>query len=159
MPLILPANHSDVPAIDALRKAEWYTVGFTPVERYHLDIDGRGGTLLVLKDDRDMLGFVHATHGEHYTHILQLAVWEDVRHIEHGTALVQAVAKLAQRRGHFGMKARVAHDIEANEFWKAQSFEKVGESQGRFLWKQAGPKSRLVYCYERLWVPRLEGLG
>ena len=153
---VRPATLDDIPFIDALRAKEWESVGFIPKTRYEMEVEGeRSGTILVVSENGEPCGFVYATHSHTMTSVTQLAVAQDARRIERGKALVTAIQDVADRKGHYGLRCRVAADLEANAFWQAIGFDQVGEGMGRFLWKPAGPKSRLVRVYERLTVPRL----
>lgn len=149
------ASIEDIPAIEALRSKLWYCVGFCPIQRFRAEIDGRGGTLLTLKDGHDLLGYIHATHGMPCSTVLQVAVWEELWRQDYGSMLVKAVESIARRKGRFGIKCRVAYDLEANVFWDSLGYPAIGYSKGRFLWKDSGPKSRIVIVRSKIWQPLL----
>ena len=156
MTTVRAASLSDLAFIDDLRASEWYQVGFIPRSRYESEIQGHsGGSVLVVEEAGEPCGFLYATHGPMLTNVTQIAVCADIRRVEKGQALIARLHDIADRRGKVGLRCRVACDIEANEFWQALGFKRVGESMGSFLGKPSGPKSRLLAVYERLSVPRL----
>ena len=153
---IQPATVADLAFIDELRAREWYSVGFIPITRYQAEVDGRRhGSLLVIRENDELAGFIYATYGRQLASIAQIAICDDARRIELGRQLVAEIEREAAARGRFGIKCRVALDLAANAFWRALGFRQEATVLGKFLKKDSGPKSRELALYERLWTPRL----
>jgi N-acetylglutamate synthase-like GNAT family acetyltransferase len=119
--LVRAATLDDIPYIDHLRKQESGAVGFIPLERYEMEVDGRrGGTILVAEENGQHVGFLYATHNRTgVTHIQQVAIQEDARRLERATLLVETV----QKERDWLVSLRVAADLEATHFWEALGFE------------------------------------
>lgn len=115
------ATLADIPYIEHLRRKESEAVGFIPVQRYEMEIDGRRhGSILLAIENGDPVGFLYATHNcTGVTHIQQVAVQEDARRADRATALVNA----AQKERDWLISLRVAADLEAVGFWAALGFE------------------------------------
>jgi hypothetical protein len=121
---------SDLPYIEMLRRREGEAIGFIPMQRYEMEIDGRsGGSILICWENGDPVGFLYATHNRAgVTHIQQVAIQEDARRLERATALVVA----AQREKDWLVTLRCAADLDATSFWEALGFA---------LESHVGPKS------------------
>ena len=62
--------------------------------------------------------------------IHQICTQYDARRITHATQLVTRVVDVANARGFHAIRAWVADDIPANQFWKAIGFEIVATRRG-----------------------------
>lgn len=122
--IIRRAELSDIRYIESLRRKESEAIGFIPMQRYEMEINGeRGGSILVCLENDDHVGFLYATHNKAgVTHIQQVAIQEDARRMERASALVQA----AQRPFDYLISLRCAADLEATQFWSALGFELEG---------------------------------
>ena len=118
------ASLKDLQYLDALRKKEGNAVGFIPIQRYEMEVNGeRHGSLYLAWDNGDPTGFIYATHsGRGTSHIIQVAIQEDARRMERATALVDAVRADGMKRNSWLLSLRCADDLEASHFWKALGF-------------------------------------
>src|SRR3990167_3943595 len=90
----------DLKYLDSLRKKESESLGFIPMQRYEMEVNGeRHGSLYLAWDNGDPTGFIYATHsGRGTSHIIQVAIQEDARRKERATALVDAVVEDGKAR-------------------------------------------------------------
>ena len=123
------ATLADLAYIDALRKRNGDAIGFIPMQRYEMEVNGeRRGSLFLSWDNDDPTGFLYATHsGRGTTHIIQVAIQEDARRMERATALVEAANSDGFARHTWLLSLRCADDLEANEFWSALGFSLEAE--------------------------------
>jgi len=121
--LIRPATLKDITYIEHLRRKNSEAIGFIPKVRYEMEIDGRrGGSILVYENNGDLVGFIYATHNQAgVTHIQQIAIQDDARRLERGTALVEAVVKPID----WLVSCRCAADLESADFWKSIGFNQL----------------------------------
>jgi hypothetical protein len=110
----------DLPYIEHLRRQESESIGFIPIQRYEMEIEGdRHGSILIAKENGDHVGFLYATHNSAgVTHIQQIAIQEDARRLERATLLVEA----ATRDRDWLVSLRCAADLDATDFWEALGF-------------------------------------
>ena len=118
------ATLGDIKYIDSLRKKEGEAIGFIPLQRYEMEINGdRHGSILVYEENLDLVGFVYATHNRAgVTHIQQVAIQEDARRMERASALVLAVRK----ERDWLLSCRCAADLDSTHFWEALGFQPSG---------------------------------
>tara|TARA_Y100000310_G_scaffold119290_1_gene118033 strand:- start:1312 stop:1848 length:537 start_codon:yes stop_codon:yes gene_type:complete len=160
--MIRPALLTDIPYIDHLRKREAEAVGFIPLQRYEMEIDGRRkGSVLVCLENEQHVGFLYATHNQAgVTHIQQVAIQEDARRMERASALVAA----AQKDSDWLVSLRCAADLEATDFWEALGFSleshvapKSAYGRGRDKATLPTRRKRDILRYQKivggLWVP------
>ena len=134
------ATVEDITFIDHLRKQESEAVGFIPLVRYEMEIEGeRHGSILVCEENSDMVGFIYATHGTDHTHIQQIVIQEDARRRERGLCLVAAVT----RPQDWLVSLRCADDLEAAHFWDALGFSPTGHVQPKSVYGRGKEKSTL----------------
>ena len=121
---IVRATLEDLKYLDALRKKNGEAVGFIPMQRYEMEVNGeRHGSIYLSWDNGDPTGFVYATHsGRGTTHIQQIAVQEDARRMERASALLEAATADGEKRMSWLTSLRCADDLDANEFWAALGF-------------------------------------
>jgi N-acetylglutamate synthase-like GNAT family acetyltransferase len=114
------ATLADLSYIEHLRRQESDAIGFIPIQRYEMEIDGRRhGTMLLAFENDDPVGFIYATHNRAgVTHIQQVAVQEDARMLERGKLLVDGVTKELD----WLVSCRCAADLESTNFWEALGF-------------------------------------
>lgn len=128
------ARPVDTAFIDLLQKQNSYAVGFiqqTVWDRYVFGGERNFVVFIVEKND-DMVGYVLVTPGRGigYVRIQQIAVRDDARRLEYGTALIAVVRQFCVEFGRAGARLRCRVDLEANEFWRQLGFRKHG------LWQE-----------------------
>ncbi|MDD5701597.1 MAG: GNAT family N-acetyltransferase [Dehalococcoidales bacterium] len=157
--LIRKATLEDIAYIESLRRKESEAIGFIPKLRYEMEINGeRHGSVLVIEEDGELVGFVYATHGNITTHIQQIAIQEDARRMDRASALVEY---LMQASPLIQVSCRCAQDLESNEFWKALGFNLVGVIDSKSMYSVGKDKrSRRgrqlnIFCkaVNGLWLP------
>lgn len=141
--IVRPATSADLRYIDSLRRHEQERVGFLPLSRYERETESQRGTLLVGVEGGDRVGFIFWTPGWPIARIQQLAIQDDARRMERGTALVQAVADRIPH--HNGLTCRCREDIEGREFWRALGFAEIRREPG------GRRKIPLIRFYRELW--------
>ena len=85
------AEYDDLSEMDALRRASQEAVGFVPMSKWEWHIQNRPTTLINMRDDGDMTGYIYWTPGLPVAAIQQLVVREDARRFERGKELVELV--------------------------------------------------------------------
>ena len=148
------ATPADVPYIDALRKKEGDALGFIPLQRYHA-IVARSAfpheTLYVTEDNGDLTGFVYASHADRTSSIWQIVVQEDARRWTRALLMLDVVEREAVRRNSYGVKCRVAADIEANHFWRAAGYVPASlVTSSAFGRGESKSKRQLIVYYKTL---------
>lgn len=76
-----------------------------------------------------MVGYVLLTPGRgpySYTKIQQIAVREDARRLDYGSALIEVVRDFCNTFNRLGTTLRCRIDLESNKFWKALGFTLYG---------------------------------
>lgn len=162
MTTIRRAILADIGYIDSLGKKESEAIGFIPLQRYEMEIEGsRHGSIIVAEENNDLVGFIYATHNHAgVTHIQQIAIQEDARRMERASLLVKAV----QRERDWLLSCRCAADLESTNFWDALGFDVLDEvasksAYGRGKDKAALPtrRRRRILRYQKtvggLWLP------
>lgn len=124
------ARPIDTTFIDDLQKQNSYAVGFiqrTVWDRYVFGGERNFVVFIVEKND-DMVGYVLITPGRSngYVRIQQIAVRDDARRLEYGTALITVVRQFCRDFGRAGARLRCRIDLEANHFWEQLGFRKFG---------------------------------
>jgi N-acetylglutamate synthase-like GNAT family acetyltransferase len=157
------ATIEDLRYIESLRRSVSEDIGFIPLQRYEMEIDGRrNGRVLVVTDNGDLTGFCYATFGGQSAKVQQVAIQEDARRMERATLLVDAVYNEGLQRGLQQVSCRCAEDIPANEFWRSLGFGCVGQvdsksvyaGTGREKWSKRGRRLNVyVYSPAGLWLP------
>ncbi|MGD9827108.1 MAG: GNAT family N-acetyltransferase [Hyphomicrobiaceae bacterium] len=153
------ATLDDLKYLDALRKKEGDALGFIPMQRYEMEVNGeRHGSVYLAWDNDDPTGFIYATHsGRGTTHIIQVAIQEDARRMERASALVGAVVDDGLRRRSWLTSLRCADDLEAGHFWAALGFSleqegvwpKSPNSPGREK-RAINRRGRLINVWQRV---------
>ena len=97
------------------------SIGFVPRMGYEKEIDGRRhGLILIGRENDDEIGFIYATRNTAgVTTIQQVAVQDDARRLEIGTALVGAVP----RPNDWLVTLRCRQNLPSVDFWKDLGFE------------------------------------
>lgn len=122
---------SDIAFVDKMQKENSNAVGF--IQRTIWDKYVFGGErnffVLVCEKNGDMVGYTLVTSGKSfydYVKIQQIAVREDARRLEYGSALVEVIRIFCKQYGRLGARLKCRIDLEANLFWSALGFTKVG---------------------------------
>ena len=166
--VIRNATPADLPAVEALRRADGDCLGFIPKAKYehivHKTLD-RGRRrwfwerLLVCEDNSEVTGFLLGNIGKKQSKIEQVCVRNDARRMERALSLERHFSDESTRRGHPRIRARVAADIEATLFWAAAGYDIVETTTSTFLNVRESKSKRLLLVYEKevadniLWLP------
>lgn len=121
----------DIAFVDKMQRDNSHAVGF--IQRTIWDKYVFGGErnffVLVCEKNSDMVGYTLVTSGKFfydYVKIQQIAVREDARRLEYGSALLAVIKMFCKQYGRVGARLRCRVDLEANLFWSALGFTKVG---------------------------------
>jgi hypothetical protein len=156
--IIRPALITDLPAVDAMRKADGNALGFLPLQRYEYVVtktkqNGRARWfyewLLVSTDNGDVTGFVFALFSAAGTKIEQICVRRDARMMERAKALLVSIERESERRLRPLIKCRVAADIEANLFWRALDYRPIATVTSTWLNLRESKSRRPLIYYEK----------
>ncbi len=93
----------------------------------------RNFVAFICEKNLDPVGYILLTPGKSaysYAKIQQIAVREDARRLEYGTALLDVVRQFCETFGRKGVTLRCRQDLESNSFWKNLGFTKYG------VWKK-----------------------
>ena len=121
----------DIAFIEKLQKENAHAVGF--IQRTIWDDyvfgGGRNFVVFICEKNADMVGYVLLTPGKGantYTRIQQIAVREDARRLDYGSALIAVVRDFCETFNRIGARLRCRQDLESNKFWQALGFQKYG---------------------------------
>lgn len=125
------ANESDKAFIDKLQKDNSYAVGFIQATVWDKYVFGgeRNFVVFICEKNDDMVGYVLLTPGRKaysYAKIQQIAVREDARRLDYGSALIHVVKDFCNTFDRMGVTLRCRIDLESNKFWKALGFHLYG---------------------------------
>jgi len=134
-----------------LRRHCQEAVGFVPMSKWEWHIEHRPKTLITMREEGDMVGYIYWTPGLPIAAIQQLVIREDARRFERGTALVEKAIKAMEYRGRYGVTCRCRHDLEAVFFWLAIGFELIRQ-------EESGRRGPVLRFYKEL-KPSLMALG
>src|SRR3990167_4561689 len=129
--VIRTSKESDKNFVDKLQKENSFAVGFIQKSIWEKYVYGgeRNFIVFIGEVNNDMVGYALITPGKKsgsYAKIQQIAVRQDARRLEYGTAIIEAVKKFCNRFGRIGVSLRCRKDLESNAFWKALGFELYG---------------------------------
>ena len=125
--IVRTATSLDQSFIDKLQKENSYAVGFiqnTVWEKYVFGGE-RNFVVFICEKNGDMVGYVLLTPGRAvntYAKIQQIAVREDARRLDYGSALLAVVKDFCNTFGRIGVTLRCRVDLESNFFWKKLGF-------------------------------------
>ena len=128
--LVRTGTATDIAIIDKLQRENSYAVGF--IQRTIWDDYVFGGKrnfmAFVCEKNGDEVGYMLLTPGlpGKYAKIQQVAVREDARRLDYGTALVSVARRFCERFGRPGVTLRCRVDLPSNAFWSALGFTKYG---------------------------------
>jgi GNAT superfamily N-acetyltransferase len=121
------ATEKDKAFIDKLQKENSFAVGFIQSTIWDKYVFGgeRNFVVFICEKNNDMVGYVLLTPGRNqysYAKIQQIAVREDARRLEYGTALLAVVKDFCNTFDRLGVSLRCRVDLESNHFWKSLGF-------------------------------------
>lgn len=125
------ASVVDVPFIDKLQRENAYAVGFiqqTIWDRYVFGGE-RNFFVLLCEANSDPVGYTLVTPGrtvDSFVRIQQIAVREDARRLQYGSALLDVIRRFCNEHQRRGARLRCRSDLESNTFWKALGFHRYG---------------------------------
>lgn len=125
------ATAKDRSFIDKLQKENSYAVGFIQATIWddYVFGGGRNFVVFICEKNSDMVGYVLLTPGRGpytYTKVQQIAVREDARRLDYGSALVHVVRDFCNTFNRLGTTLRCRVDLDSNNFWKALGFNLYG---------------------------------
>jgi len=121
------ATAADKKFIDKLQKENAYAIGFIQNTIWDKYVFGgeRNFMVFICEKNLDHVGYVLLTPGrgiDTYAKIQQIAVREDARRLDYGTALLAVVKDFCNTFGRIGVTLRCRVDLESNFFWKSLGF-------------------------------------
>jgi GNAT superfamily N-acetyltransferase len=149
---------ADLPAIEALRRADKDALGFVPKQKYEHIVNrtsDRGRErwkyewLIVAEDNEDLTGFFLAGFHRDGAKGQQLCVRQDARRMERALMLVDFIEAEARRRGAPRIRHRVAADIEANFFWQAAGYTPIAMTTSTWLNVRESISRRPLLIYDK----------
>jgi GNAT superfamily N-acetyltransferase len=125
------ATQEDRNFIDKLQKDNAYAVGFIQATVWDKYVFGgeRNFVVFICEKNNDMVGYVLLTPGRKaysYAKIQQIAVREDARRLDYGSALIAVVKDFCNTFDRIGVTLRCRIDLESNKFWLALGFNMYG---------------------------------
>ena len=121
----------DMLFIDKLQKDNAAAVGFiqkTVWEKYVFGGE-RNFVVFVCEKNNDPVGYILITPGKGVgTHIKiqQIAVRDDARRLDYGSALIAVVREFCNTFNRAGATLRCRIDLDSNKFWRALGFDQYG---------------------------------
>lgn len=125
------ATEQDKSFIDKLQKDNSYAVGFIQATVWDKYVFGgeRNFVVFICEKNNDMVGYVLLTPGRKaysYAKVQQIAVREDARRLDYGSALIAVVKDFCNTFDRMGVTLRCRVDLESNKFWNALGFSLYG---------------------------------
>lgn len=125
------ATQSDRNFIDKLQKDNAYAVGFIQSTVWDKYVFGgeRNFVVFICEKNDDMVGYVLLTPGRKaysYAKVQQIAVREDARRLDYGSALIAVVKDFCNTFDRIGVTLRCRIDLESNNFWRSLGFNLYG---------------------------------
>jgi GNAT superfamily N-acetyltransferase len=117
--------------VDKLQKENSEAVGFIQDTIWSKYVWGgeRNFVVLICEMNLDPVGYVLLTPGrgvKSYGKIQQIAVRQDARRLEYGTALINVARQFCEEFNRSGFTLRCRVDLESNHFWNSLGFKKYG---------------------------------
>ena len=126
---VVRATPADLAYVVALQKRNHEALGFIPRAALSEKIDL--GRIWLTRENGDPAGYLH--HGSlavPEVRIFQAAVQYDARRRHHGLALVADLVERAREAGARGISLRCLDFLDANDFWTAAGFKRIGTEPG-----------------------------
>ncbi len=129
--IVRNSNMQDMLFIDKLQKDNSYAVGFIQRTVWDKYVFGgeRNFVVFVCEKNNDPVGYILITPGMgegHSIKIQQIAVRDDARRLDYGSALIAVVRDFCNTFNRTGATLRCRTDLESNKFWQALGFYKYG---------------------------------
>jgi len=121
--------------MDKLMNENSNAIGFVPNTYFEKCVWGgeKNAFVFICEANNDEVGFVYITIGKgygRYAKIQQIAVRDDARRLQYGTALIEVCRDFCNNFGRIGFTLRCRNDLPSNNFWKALGFSQYG------IWKK-----------------------
>lgn len=129
--IVRTSTIKDMPLVDKLQKENSYAVGFIQKTVWEDYVWGgkRNFVVLICEANNDPVGYVLITpaRGSYkYAKIQQIAVRDDARRLQYGTALIDVCRQFVEEFGRIGFTLRCRVDLDSNHFWKKLGFSVYG---------------------------------
>ena len=129
--IVRNATATDLLFIDKLQKDNAYAVGFIQRTVWDKYVFGgeRNFVVFVCEKNNDPVGYILITPGlglGRYIKIQQIAVRDDARRLDYGSALLAVVRDFCRTFTRAGATLRCRVDLESNHFWRALGFNNYG---------------------------------
>ena len=129
--IVRNARAIDIAFIDKLQKENSYAVGFIQRTVWDKYVFGgeRNFVVFICEKNADAVGYILITPGRGvntYVKIQQIAVRDDARRLDYGSALIAVVRDFCETFQRNGATLRCRVDLESNKFWKALGFTNYG---------------------------------
>jgi GNAT superfamily N-acetyltransferase len=129
--VVRTATEADRTFIDKLQKENSYAVGFIQSTIWDKYVFGgeRNFVVFICEKNDDLVGYVLLTPGRGaytYAKIQQIAVREDARRLDYGSALLAVVKDFCNTFERIGVTLRCRIDLESNHFWRNLGFNLYG---------------------------------
>lgn len=127
--IVRTSSISDSVFVDALQKQNSFAVGFIQDTIWRKYVWGgeRNFVVLICEKNNDPVGYILITPGHGamtYAKIQQIAVRNDARRLDYGSALLHVARDFCEHFGLRGFTLRCRTDLESNFFWAALGFQK-----------------------------------
>ncbi len=122
---------ADMLFVDKLQKENAFAVGFIQKTIWEKYVWGgeRNFVVLICEKNADPVGYLLFTPGHGsmtYAKMQQVAVRNDARRLDYGTALFSVAQQFCEKFSLKGFTLRCRTDLEANFFWQAMGFKNYG---------------------------------
>jgi predicted GNAT family N-acyltransferase len=129
--VVRTALSQDIAFIDKLQKENSYAIGFIQKTIWEDYVFGgkRNFVVFICEKNNTMVGYILITPGKKVgskVKIQQIAVQEDARRLDYGTALIKVVKDFCTHIHRKGATLRCRTDLESNAFWERLGFRKYG---------------------------------
>ena len=129
--VVRTSSIADMTFVDALQKQNSFALGFIQDTIWRRYVWGgeRNFVVLICEKNADPVGYILITPGHGamtYAKIQQIAVRNDARRLDYGTALLTVARDFCEHFGLRGFTLRCRTDLESNFFWAALGFRKYG---------------------------------
>jgi GNAT superfamily N-acetyltransferase len=129
--VVRTSTAKDLLIVDKLMKENSGAIGFLPKTYFEKAVWGgqKNSMVFICEANNDEVGYVYITPAKgygKYAKIQQIAVRDDARRLQYGTALMDVCRQFCEKFGRIGFTLRCRQDLESNRFWKALGFEKYG---------------------------------
>ena len=129
--IVRNSTELDLTFIDKLQKDNSHAIGFIQRTIWDKYVFGgeRNFVVFICEKNNDCVGYVLLTPGRTfntYAKIQQIAVRQDARRLDYGSALLHVVKEFCETFQRIGVTLRCRTDLESNKFWKALGFHQYG---------------------------------